>query len=271
MSVAPFAIRHLALDIRRSTLETWAMPCDILVFAPHPDDAELCCGGLLLKAARRRMRTVIIDITRGEMATRGTPEIRARESAAADRILRPLKRENLGLADGRLRDDDTLRRALVNVLRKYRPALLLIPHWEDQHPDHAAVGQAGLYAAWLCGAPKFAPHTAAGIAAPGRPPYRPRRVLHYNNRYGISADVVIDITDVMEQKIALAACYQTQFGAGKKQSGRDAAPQTRLSHPRFMEWLKGMHAFYGYQVGVDYGEPYCTKGPLRLGEVGALL
>ena len=244
--------------------------CDILVFAPHPDDAELCCGGLLLKAARRRKRIVIVDITRGEMGTRGSPEIRARESAAADKLLKIRVRENLGLRDGHLSDDDALRTALVNALRRHRPQLLLIPHWEDQHPDHAAVGQAGLYAAWLCGAPNYSPETGADVTTAGRPPYRPRRVLHYNNRYGIEPNVVIDIDDVIDAKLELVACYQTQFGAGKKTKGRRNDPQTRLSNPRFMEWLKGMHAFYGYKIGVDYGEPYCTKGPLGLADVEAI-
>src|SRR5580704_7208875 len=116
--------------------------CDALVFAPHPDDAELCCGGLLLKAGRAGMKLGVIDITRGEMGTRGTPEIREKEAAAATRLMRLSARENLGFPDGYLRDGDDLRTALVNALRKYRPSLLLIPHWEDQHPDHAAVGQA---------------------------------------------------------------------------------------------------------------------------------
>src|SRR5438477_4906162 len=106
---------------------------DILVFAPHPDDAELCCGGLLLKAAHARKKIAVVDITRGEMATRGSVATRKKEAAAATRMLRLHARENLGLPDGHLRDDDTLRTALVNSLRRYRPKLLLIPHWEDQH------------------------------------------------------------------------------------------------------------------------------------------
>ena len=245
--------------------------CDILCFAPHPDDAELCCGGLLLKAMRARKKLVVVDITRGEMGTRGTPETRQREAAAATRMLKLSARENLGLPDGHLHDDDTLRTALVDALREHRPKTLLIPHWEDQHPDHAAVGQAGLYAAWLCGAPRYAPESAHGVASKGALPYRPQRVLHYNNRYGIQADLVIDITDVMEAKLKLVACFQTQFGAGGAGQGRAKEFKTRLSNPRFMDWLKGMHSFYGYQVGVDFGEAYCVKGPLGINGIGAVL
>jgi bacillithiol biosynthesis deacetylase BshB1 len=242
--------------------------CDVLVFAPHPDDAELCCGGLLIKALRAGLKLGVIDITRGEMATRGTPEIRQSEAAAASKLLRLTARENLGMADGHLRDNDELRAALVDSLRKYRPSLLLIPHWEDQHPDHAAVGQAGMYAAWLCGAPKYSPETGVGVAAPGRLPYRPKQVLHYNNRYNIQADVVIDISDVIEKKMDLVRCYRTQFGSN---GGKNKDPQTRLSSARFMEWLRGMHSFYGHQAGVEFGEAYCVKGPLGVGNVAALL
>lgn len=249
--------------------------CDILCFAPHPDDAELCCGGLLLKAARARKKLVVVDITRGEMGTRGSPAIREREAAAATRLLKLRARENLGFPDGHLHDDDTLRAALVHALRTHRPKLLLIPHWEDQHPDHAAVGQAGLYAAWLCGAPRYAPESGAGVASAAALPYRPAKVLHYNNRYGIQADVVVDISDVIEEKLKLVACFQTQFGAGASAKKTKASParefQTRLSNPRFIEWLKGMHSYYGYQTGVDFGEAYCIKGPLGISGVDAVL
>jgi len=240
---------------------------DILVVAPHPDDAELCCGGLLLKAARARISLGIVDVTRGEMATRGSVRTRQQEAAAASRLLGVQARENLRLPDGGLSDNDRLRRALVRALRRYRPRLLLIPHWEDQHPDHAAVGQAGIYAAWLAGAPKYDPRSARGVASRDRQPYRPRQVLHYNNRYGIKADLIVDISDVIEEKLALARCYATQFGPGKNVGG----PQTKLSNPHFFDWLRGMHSYYGLRVGVRYGEPYCVKGPLCVRDLGALV
>jgi bacillithiol biosynthesis deacetylase BshB1 len=241
---------------------------DILVFAPHPDDAELCCGGLLLKAGRAGLRLGVVDVTRGEMATRGSVRTRRREAAAASRLLGLQARENLRFPDGRLKDDDGLRRALVAALRRYRPRLLLVPHWEDQHPDHAAVGQAGIYAAWLAGTPRYDPRSARGVASSGRPPYRPRQVLHYNNRYGIQANLVVDISSVMEDKLALARCYATQFGPGKDSGG---ALQTRLSNPHFFDWLRGIHSYYGSRVGVRYGEPYCAKAPLCVADARLLL
>jgi N-acetylglucosamine malate deacetylase 1 len=239
---------------------------DILVAAPHPDDAELCCGGLLLLARNAGYRSAVIDLTQGEMGTRGSAAVRRKEAAAATEILDLAARENLKLPDGGLFDDTRLRKALVRALRKYKPALFLIPHWEDQHPDHAAVGQAGLYAAWLCGAPKYDPASGKEVASEARLPYRPMQVLHYNNRYGIEADVVLNITTVMEEKLSLVSCYATQFGPGD-----GSGPKTKLSHSRFFEWLRGMHGHYGYKIGAAYGEAYCSKQPLRVTDVGVLL
>jgi bacillithiol biosynthesis deacetylase BshB1 len=239
---------------------------DILVAAPHPDDAELCCGGLLLKAKRAGLTCAVVDLTQGEMGTRGTIKTRMVEAAEASKLLGLAAREQAKLPDGHLEDNKALRTVLVRALRKYRPCLFLIPHWEDQHPDHAAVGQAGLYAAWLCGAPRYDAKSAKGVASAKEKPYRPPHVLHYNNRYGIQADLVIDISEVMEEKLALVGCYKTQFGPGPAKSG----PRTRLSDAAFIEFLKGMHAFYGYQASVAYGEAYCTKSPLRIGDLSAL-
>ncbi len=240
---------------------------DVLVFAPHPDDAELCCGGLLVKARDAGLRLGVVDVTRGEMGTRGSVAERKREAAAASKILRLAVRESLRLPDGHLHDDEVLRTALVRMLRKYRPTLLLTPHWEDQHPDHAAVGQASLYAAWLTGAVKFDPRSAHDVASAHRPPYRPRQVLHYNNRYGIQPDLVVDISAEFAEKMKLAECYGTQFGPGKKTDG----PQTKLSSEKFFEWFGGMHAFYGYKIGAAYGEAYCTKTPLGVTDARMLL
>lgn len=247
------------------------MPVDILCLAPHPDDAELCCGGLLLKARRAGKSVVIVDCTRGEMGTRGTVAQRKREAAAADRMLGTTARVNLGLRDGHLLDNDGLREPLVAALRRFCPRIVLAPHWEDQHPDHAAVGRAAEPAAWLCGAVKYAPRSARGIANPGKLPYRPEHVLYYQNRYGIEADLVVDISDVFEQKVALAGCYATQFGPGMQSAKRSKRePLTKLSSDKFLAWFRAMHGHYGFKIGADYGEPYCVKGPWPLKRMESL-
>ncbi len=245
---------------------------DIACLAPHPDDAELCCGGLLIKAKRAGMSIGIVDCTRGEMGTRGSVALRKKEAAAADKLLGTDLRINLKLKDGHLRDDDSLREPLVNALRKLKPRIMLAPHWEDQHPDHAAVGQAAEPAAWLCGAPKYAPASGKGVTSTSQLPYRPDLILYYNNRYGIDADLVVDISGLMEQKIALAGCYGSQFGpgmAGAKGTSKD--PLTKLSSEQFLTWIKAQHSFYGFKIGVEYGEPYCIKGPVPIKSLEAFL
>lgn len=246
---------------------------DVLVFAPHPDDAEMCCGGLLLLAKRVGRRIGIVDVTRGEASTRGSPEERQRETAAASKFLGVDARDNLGFPDGRLEDDQQLRTALVRMLRKYRPRTLCVPYWEDCHPDHAAVGQAGTYAAWLCGAPKYDSESAAGVASPDRPPYRPRRVLHYQNRYGLQPDLILDISAVSEDKLKLVSLYASQFGPRRAAdaAGRADEPRTMLSSDVFFSWFNARHGEAGARIGVPFGEPYCMKTPVPLADVNALL
>lgn len=244
---------------------------DIVCLAPHPDDAELCCGGLLLKARDAGLAVGIVDCTQGEMGTRGSVAQRRREAAAADKLLGTACRVNLGLPDGHLRDDDSLREPLVAALRGLRPRVVLAPHWEDQHPDHAALGRAAEPVAWLCGAPKYAPASAKGVAAPDRLPYRPELVLYYNNRYGIEPNLVVDVTEVFPRKIKLVQCYATQFGPGpKKKDKGNRDPQTKLSSDAFLGFLRAMHGFYGFKIGAAYGEAYCIKGPLPVRGMEAL-
>lgn len=241
-----------------------AKPVDILVFSPHPDDAEMLCGGLLWKARLAGARLGVIDLTRGELGTRGSVGLRKREAAAATKLLKLEARENLRLPDGGLKQDARLLNSLVRALRKYRPKLVLAPHWEDQHPDHEAVGRESLHAAYLAGVPKFDPVSAKGVASTQALPYRPLQVWHFNNRYAIHADLVVDITNVFERKLALVECFASQFGNGGQMRGA----QTRLSHDNFVEWFKGLHVHYGHQIGTRYGEAYCVKGPVRTDLMG---
>ena len=245
---------------------------DYLCVAPHPDDAELVCGGLLLKAKQAGLSIAIVDCTRGEMGTRGSAAERKRETAAANRLLRPDARVNLGLPDGHLRDDDSFREPLVKAMRRFRARIVLAPHWEDQHPDHAATGQAASYAAWLCGATKYAPGSAKGVGSKNQLPYRPELVLHYNNRYGIIPDLVVDVSDVFEKKLELAACYASQvgWGAGHKRR-KKKEPLTRLSSEKFVQWYRAAHAYWGFRIGAEYGEAYCVRGAAPVWSPASLL
>jgi LmbE family N-acetylglucosaminyl deacetylase len=190
------------------------------------------------------------------------------ETDAASALLGVDVRENLCLSDAHLMDNQELRTALTRALRRHRPTTLCLPHWEDQHPDHAAVGQAGIYAAWLCGAAKFDAESAEGIAAADRPPYRPKRLLHYQNRYGIQPDLVLDVSAVIEQKMALVACFASQFNFPGTQNAGE--PQTMLSSRDFEAWFRGSHAALGAKIRVPYGEAYCLKTPVPIHDVKAL-
>ncbi|MFC2172908.1 bacillithiol biosynthesis deacetylase BshB1 [Acidobacteriota bacterium] len=242
---------------------------DIACVAPHPDDAELCCGGLLLKAKRAGLSIGVIDCTQGEMATRGSAATRRRESAEADNILKTDVRINLKLKDCHLHDDASLHEPLVSALRKLRSRMVLVPHWEDQHPDHEAVGRAGQKAAWLCGVPKFAPKSGQGVATLDKKPFRPEVILHYQNRYGITPDLIVDISDVMEDKLKLARCYGSQFGPATSAKLKKE-PMTKLSSEHFFDWFRAMHGYWGSRIGASYGEPYCVKGALPVFSVGGL-
>lgn len=227
------------------------MTLDLLVLAPHPDDAELCCGGLLALAAQRGQRAGIADLTRGELASNGTPAIREREAAAAAEILGLSTRINLGLPDGGLRADDPEQLdALVGALRTHKPALVLAPWTEARHPDHAATGRLARTATFLAGLVNHRPDLGA--------PFRPTRLLHYPMRVEVSPDLVVDTSATWETKRRAIACHASQLG------GKAA---TLISDP-----VAGGEAFavrdryWGASIGVAHGEPYVLGSPVPVSD-----
>ncbi len=220
----------------------------------------MLCGGLLWKAKLAGKRIGVIDLTRGELGTRGSIATRKLEAAAATRSIGLNVRENLGLRDGGLLDDARLRPVLVRAMRKHRPACVLAPHWEDQHPDHAAVGQAIGHAAFLAGVPNFDPRSARGVASADALPYRPKQIWHYNNRYGIAANLVVDVTMCSRRRWNWWLAFRRNLAPVKRAEKRSRTNRRLSCHENFLEWLRGWHTFYGYQIGAKYGEAYCVKG-----------
>jgi bacillithiol biosynthesis deacetylase BshB1 len=225
-------------------------PCDILAIGPHPDDAELGVGGILAKAARAGYRTGIIDLTAGELSTRGDVETRAQEAGEAARILGITHRENVCLPDGGIANDPDQQLALIIKLRTLRPRILLAPMRPDRHPDHESAAEL-----------VKAAHFFAGLAKvdTGQQPHRAERVYYYTPYFHAPAppSVVIDISDVFEVKMQALAAYHSQF------HNPDATgPETFISSESFWQDIRTRAAYWGSQIGVAHGEPLHHGGPL---------
>ena len=230
-------------------------PFDLAVFSAHPDDAELCCGGLLLLAAEQGRRTAVIDLTRGELGSLGTPEVREREAVEAARVLRLTKRCNLGFRDGHVRDTDENREKIVRMVRELRPTLVIAPPREDHHPDHMAVAELVRQSFYLCSIRKYIPEL---------PPWRPKALLHHmGSRHG-TPKFVVDISSVIDRRMDAVRCYRSQF----------ASPRTdfpvRIASKRFLDSIRSNLGHYGSLIGVAYGEPYDTEVPLAVRDLVSL-
>lgn len=223
------------------------MTLDVLVVAPHPDDAELGAGGAILTLKRDGRRVGVLDLTDGEPTPQGSPELRARETAAATAVLQLDWRGNLGLPNRSLENTLEARARLAGVIRQLRPRWLCAPYWVDAHPDHVA-------ATPLIEAARFWAKLSK-TDLPGEP-FHPERVYHYycvHLKLVPQPAFVLDISDVWERKLAAIACYQSQFV-----TGRPADP------PTFLDRLRDEAAFWGKTIGVRYGEPWTSREPLGL-------
>jgi len=227
---------------------------DVLVIAPHPDDAELGAAGAILKLVSAGRRVGVLDLTDGEPTPFGSPEIRRRETEAATKVLGLSWRENLGLANRSLEPTLDARHKLAAVIRRTRPRWLFAPYWIDAHPDHVAATQ-------LVEAARFwAKLTKSDI--PGEP-HHPERIYNYfcvHLRLAPQPAFVLDISDVWDQKLAAIRCYESQFI-----TGRPTAP------PTFLDQLRDEAAFWGKTIGARFGEPYACREPIGLSGLSELV
>lgn len=220
---------------------------DILVVAPHPDDAELGMGGTILKLKSEGLSVGILDLTDGEPTPQGSPEIRARETAAATQLLGVDWRDNLGLPNRSLQHTLEARARLAEVIRRLKPRWLFAPYWVDAHPDHVAATE-------LIEAARFwAKLSKTDLAGE---PHHPERVFHYwcvHLRIVFQPAMVVDITPYWQQKQAAVACYHSQFIAGRPSNS-----------PTFIDRLRDQAAYWGWTIGTAYGEPFACREPLGL-------
>ena len=219
---------------------------EILAVGAHPDDVELGCGGLLLAMQGRGYRFAILDLTAGEMGSRGTRELRAREAKAAADALGASARECLELPDSRLRPTDGALRLMVEAIRKWRPKLIVSMDPADHHPDHAATGEIVQRAAFLAALERF--------EAEGEP-HRARRVIRYSRHPWFRPSFVVDISEVVDRKLEAIRCYASQFTR--------AAPgaKTPISEPGFEDDLRAFWRHHGRGIGAHYAEPFAMDGP----------
>jgi len=237
------------------------MSLDVLVIAAHPDDAEICVGGTLLALSDAGRAVGILDMTRGEMGTRGTVEDRARETAAADHLLKPAWRGNLGLPDSRIEVNLANRERLARVLRELGPRLVLAQHDEDLHPDHAATGRLAREAWYLAGLARVAERDGGG------PARRARSLMHFMGHVPFEPSVIVDVSAVWERKQELIRCYASQLSPqGPGDQGKHL-----LFGSDILQRAETRARYYGERIGKSHGEPLLARAPLALDDLSVLL
>jgi bacillithiol biosynthesis deacetylase BshB1 len=235
-------------------LPNYNMPLDILALAAHRDDVEQTCGGTLLKTAERGYRTGILDLTQGEMGTRGSAAERAREAAEAARILKVSWRDALDIPDGRVENTWENRLKVVRVLREQRPRVLILPYWEGRHPDHYTASILGYEAAFLSGLAKLPVAELQIEASPIKSaPHRPFKIIYASLYRDVRPTFVVDISDQFETRLAALMAYKSQFT--DQQAGSGIFPAQKEIRAR----VESMARYYGMLGGVTYGEPFVQK------------
>jgi N-acetylglucosamine malate deacetylase 1 len=237
-------------------------PFDILAIAAHRDDVEQTCGGTLLKAAQHGQRTGILDLTQGEMGTRGTAEDRAREAAEAAKILGVGWRRALDIPDGRVENTWENRLKVASVIRETRPRVVILPYWRGRHPDHYTASVLGYEACFLAGLAKLAlssqpsaiGQTNSGVdKGESLAPHRPFKIIYATLYYRVRPTFVVEIGEQFEQKFASIMAYKSQFS--DQEEGKDIFP----AHGEIRARVDAMARFYGMLGGVTYAEPFLQK------------
>jgi bacillithiol biosynthesis deacetylase BshB1 len=230
---------------------------DVLGIAAHPDDIELICGGTLIRAQMLGRSTGILDLAAGEMASRGTPELRAKEAAKAAKVMGVAIRENLGLPDGGIENTPVTRAKVALVIRRLQPRVVITHSQHGRHPDHPIVAQLVRDACFVAGLKKIQPEAA---------PHRALKILHALSfrEDNVKPTFVVDITEAFEKKLEAIGCYESQFG-GAVQAG-EVYPN---GEPLF-DLIRHHAAHYGSLIRCRYGEPFYTTETMRVDDIGSL-
>jgi N-acetylglucosamine malate deacetylase 1 len=227
-------------------------PLDVLALAAHPDDVEQTCGGTLLKMAEMGYRTGVLDLTAGDMGSRGNPDLRIEESKTAADHLSLSWRQNLRLPDARLENNISVRMTLAGVIRRVRPRVVILPYWTGRHPDHYRASEMGYEACFLSGLKRLEEDT---------PPHRPAKILYASLYANVAPSFVVDITRQFERRMLSLFSYASQYGDS------DEASELFPSHAEVEERLSAIARFYGNLIGVKYGEPFVVKEAIQIDDV----
>jgi bacillithiol biosynthesis deacetylase BshB1 len=231
------------------------MTLDVLAVAAHPDDVEQTCGGTLLRMAEMGYRTGVLDLTAGDMGTRGTPEERVSESEEAARHLQLAWRGNLRLPDARLENSLAARTSLALKFRELTPRVVILPYWQARHPDHYRAGELGFEACFLAGLKKLDANSE---------PHRPFKILYSSLYADVKPSFIVDISAQFERRMAALLSYRSQYGASGE--GLDLFPAEQEIRDR----LGAIARFYGNLIGVRYGEPFIVKEAIEVEDIVAM-
>jgi bacillithiol biosynthesis deacetylase BshB1 len=230
-------------------------PLDVLAIAAHPDDVEQTCGGTLIRMGEMGYRTGVMDLTAGDMGSRGTPALRMEEAMKAAAHLRLAFRGNLQMPDARLQNDLSARMTLAYELRQVKPRVVILPYWEARHPDHYRAGELGYEACFLAGLKKLDEYSEA---------HRPFKVLYSSLYANVTPSFVVDITGQFEQRMSALFSYESQYG--KTSEATDLFPEAQEIRDRHAAIAR----FYGNLIGVKYGEPFVVKETMRVDDIVSL-
>jgi N-acetylglucosamine malate deacetylase 1 len=233
------------------------MTLDLLAIAAHPDDVELTCGGTLLKAHAQGHKTGILDLTAGEMGTRGTAEIRAKEAAAAAKILKVSWRGTINVPDSDVQPSRQHKMALARIIRELRPRTVILPYWEARHPDHYHACTLGYEGCFLAGLKQ--------LPLEGEP-YRPFKILYCTSFEGMPPTFIVDITKHYDTRRRAILAYQSQFRPAKSERKQ----RVFLAIDELDNRMDLLARHYGALIGVKYGEPFLQKEPMQVEDVVSL-
>lgn len=235
----------------------------VLAVAVHPDDVELCCAGTLMMEKLHGKTTGVVDLTRGELGTRGTPELRDQEAAAAARIMDLDIRENLGMPDGFFQNNEENQRKLIRAIREYRPEIVLAAALADRHPDHGRAGKLISDSCFLSGLRKIITLDGAGKE---QEHWRPKYVFHFIQDRFYQPSFVYDISATYERKLDAIRAYSSQFHSA---TYNKEEPQTYISGPEFLDSIVGRAQMLGKMIGVKYAEGFISEKMIGVGRLDA--